>query len=1639
MLGTKTLLTILLLTLGASATCGNGCRKCNASGKCLFCDVTQGYVLEGVSCAQIEIINCDEITVDGKCKACDAGFFLAFASEICLAVSKPIDNCRNYANEHVCATCNSGFVVTNSKCVASQISIENCADYNVKGLCSHCQVGFVPTTDGLSCKLDPLKSNCAIYTNLQCNKCKPGYVLNPNYYYDLYYKLDNSSLDSTFMDIIMMRSKNKLYSDLLGPCQPISLKDCLVIDTADRCKVCKDGFYLDEDKRCRQNPYPVIPFCTVYSSNTVCTGCTEGYHLKSINECEVDVVIEKCLKYANNKFATTCSICETGYYLADNTCVPRDMSLTLKNCSLLDIEADTCKICDLGFVRAQNGYLCKSEILNCQEYNSLLVNEEQSLICQKCNPGFYLDISKNFCVEGMVPYCEIYDRVSNICVKCEFEFYKNGDNCQKHETISACDSYSNDLPNICESCLNNHFLLTSTRVCRPLVNILYCAEYETFDQCKTCMADYYLLDNNCEPISPLEHCVKKSSPDVCVKCLPEYLLQNGECVLSYQAQRDHCIKFDESGTNPNFECEKCQYNYYPFNYTNLNFCLTEETIEGFIPLCMKHTVDPPTGGIICTMCRDYYVVSSDYKRCDTECLPDETVVITEYLNLSTSILSVNNMGSKICMPSVDDLANCEVGTSYNPKTYACLKCRSPAVPSYVTSYDKKVSLFNGHDPVSAVPTSIGFAKMFVQCLLPEPSSVYYPGNTKPNKDCEFYKKQGGNFYCQKCVFGKTGPAVTISPPISLSTNTYVDCLYEVVGCDTSNIGKYGALHLNNISIDIFSINPLLTFTCYKCNSAYEIPVAHISNNINAGDVEKLQPYGLEAGSTKPSEASDLSGHQTVCRAINSDSLKIPDASFTAKWISNCALAWYDTSITKNYTLPHSMSASIKCLECAPGYRKVTNADGFVISCDQIKNCSPTHYENWMNACADCNFNYAWRFNHTTGMIDFDFCIPVDVDYNCMAIAQVDLRSLSSFITHPSKYCRYCKKGYGFNKDGICERITSPRCVVANFADTRNIDFFQMANNQHYNYLAEYLAPRGDGCSQCETGYMGVVIGSSHTTLGCTFSPYLANRLLNTSTSYVPNCRHYSALNEVPACDVCEVGYILSTTRSKCVLERGYPMCKYVDVDKALCQTCMDGFVLVNSVCQAKNIPNCMVYKSNAKFVQCEQCENTYQLSGLMKCERGTIAGCEVYSSDGKCASCSPFHVPVNRNGVLAFCLAIKEDLNCMYADGNKLISSNQYACTKCIDGYSFDDNVQDLEKTFCLKSITIPNCITYDLENVLSNADLGCEVCRSDYYASAGACIKRTVIENCISNEYLTDTCEFCDAQYFLSSDKKSCKPYPTGTTSCAVYSNATTCERCISLLNLKGGKCLTLQLSQYVDNCEFYKDSLCIGCRSPYALFSDSPKCQLMIAKNCKTALSPNECETCPDGFVLDAKSTANVINCIQYKRPYCIVTDQKTPYKCLKCLDGYFALQDGCSPVNKLITGCISYSTARTCSACQESYVLSDKGDLCTPSDQAGYSLFNDCEVIQYVAELQCASCEMGYYFESGVCVGCPDSVVAEGCQACDYTENNTCLVCREDYYQDSFGSCVFSNIESPVDSIGLMRAVVTAALVMIGLLTI
>ncbi len=253
-----------------------------------------------------------------------------------------------------------------------------------------------------------------------------------------------------------------------------------------------------------------------------------------------------------------CYRCDDGYILRDGetSCVS---ILEIPFCHHAAETGSDCVICQKGHGLVKSKCI-KGELLNCAEYNTS--DNLNSIICEKCHPGFYLD-DKDECHPGDVIHCEEYNDSPNSCKTCRNGFllvessklkgshnycYPVDQNINCKEGVFESNSLGGKFN--CEECLKPNAVLRSPADDKPATNCLphnkieNCNFYEIGDSllestflCNKCMQGYFYdkegavcvsrkdMIKDCETYYEDEHKCKKCSPGFFLKdddkfCMP---------------------------------------------------------------------------------------------------------------------------------------------------------------------------------------------------------------------------------------------------------------------------------------------------------------------------------------------------------------------------------------------------------------------------------------------------------------------------------------------------------------------------------------------------------------------------------------------------------------------------------------------------------------------------------------------------------------------------------------------------------------------------------------------------------------------------------------------------------------------------------------------------------------------------------------------------------------------------------------------------------------------------------------------------------------------------------------------------------------------------------------------------------------
>ena len=174
------------------------------------------------------------------------------------------------------------------------------------------------------------------------------------------------------------------------------------------CSSCISGYYLDKNNACIANPYGSITNCDVYNNSPdSCYSCKNNFMRIGTAEpylCTAVTPITNCIAYNGSVTTTTCTQCQTGFYVSSNACVARKYS-TISQCSVYNPIDDSCQTCSSNYQLITNstGNSCVALGSNC-----LALDATAGAFCKTCSDGFMPTSGSVSCITGSITNCRSY-------------------------------------------------------------------------------------------------------------------------------------------------------------------------------------------------------------------------------------------------------------------------------------------------------------------------------------------------------------------------------------------------------------------------------------------------------------------------------------------------------------------------------------------------------------------------------------------------------------------------------------------------------------------------------------------------------------------------------------------------------------------------------------------------------------------------------------------------------------------------------------------------------------------------------------------------------------------------------------------------------------------------------------------------------------------------------------------------------------------------------------------------------------------------------------------------------------------------------------------------------------------------------
>lgn len=1353
--------------------CPNNCSKCDSKTKCTAC-VSTHYLS------------------NGKCvEACPTGSQADTTTRICY---EPCPPDYEYYNGK-CGKCTSSTFKyryhgsCHSSCPAQTqsvnnicIDVPNCAQWNSSAMCTKCNTDYFLHIDG-KC-YESGKCPSGLYSiNGMCQECfgyKNGsicYFCNNNQYrYETTGKCLASCPKNTYQE------KYACYD------HP---ENCIESSKPKYCSKCASGYNLRLGKcykTCPTNTYAYLGECVTkcpshyYKSNGTCKVCSSyclecsgsTFQCTSCNKTGgrpyYNSITKTCGSTCTSRYyinyetstcdscppfcldcidKTTCSKCQTYYYLYKGKCVekcPESKFESTTECY------DECPSGSFIYGRKclescpSNTYSINNYCYNC---SSSCATCSDQLTCTSCPAKQHLYLGK------------CYDA-------CPLGTYQMGNgNCEKCKSpCSRCIGTSSG----CTKCVDNYYLYSGTcvmecpantfpseenKLCQPCND--QCATCNDLSRCTSCTSDKYLENGQCLASCPEG---KYGIDGICIDC--------EETCLACDKLSDNCTKCHDGFSLYQNACiSKCPDGY--FSKANENVC---QKCSSVCKTCKNEATN-------CTSCiLNYNLNGSSCKlTCPTgtyadhtHCNPCESPCDTcENATYCTSCTGSYYLYNGEC------LTQCPNGTYKNDTSHKCVRCPdSCETCSSATSCSKCATGYSYYalKCYKNCPTGTYLNPVTNSCVLTCPSH-YYPNSalrkcSSCSSNCLNCATYGSclscnttskypYFYNNKC-YASCPTNTYLSGSKCLNCSAFCTSCASASKCTTCNSGyrKYQDKCIPTCPITTKDSGKTCTdqcgsgreynrtdSKCYFCNATTQRPYVY-----------KAKCYAECPSKTIPID--------NVCYDCPNNCLDCTSKISCTRCESGYVL--YDGFCYSSTNCPQPIKSGTKCLGCPELTQKYVQATGVcATSCSsgtkEINNICyscPTNCYTCLNTsyCSTCKTGY-FRYNgkcssscptgqyasgtsctlcakQCTACTNRSYCTSCAAGYY-LYLGQCLMKCPSG--TYPSdKTCMPCKST-------CTECISETECTECKtnyFLNTATLTCSFGCATGKYKFDGKCLNC-SESCSSCKY--------SADMCISCKGDLYLFNYscipecppgtypLNNKCTTCDPSCANCTNSS---ACSVCESGfhYYESRCYSSCPLgtfsEEGlctkcsdscmdcldYNTCTkckentYFYESQCL-TTCPDGFYGTGTTCQRCD-QSCRT--CNETSTHCLECQEGYTQTNNGRCFQTCPGG--TYLSDGKCEPCNEQ------------CQAC--------SDAN--------TCTSCKDNF------------FLYNSQCISNCPDNTLEYLSTciPCTFPCTQCKIDP-SNCTACYKGYLFENyrCIPipTNLFTDSVDFTISTGFSYSD----------------------------------------------------------------------------------------------------------------------------------------------------------------------------------------------------------------------------------------------------------------------------------------------
>lgn len=1261
---------------------------------------------------------------------------------------------------------------------------------------------------------------------------------------------------------------SSLYVMINGECVKQNLEFCLYTFNLNSCLVCYPGFYLEISGKCVKNPEGVnqIENCKEYESYTRCRTCYQYYFLTDEGrQCEKveNNPIENCIVYESN---STCKVCGDYVISSDGTrCdIPQ---IEDKKCMFYS-DKTYCAECQDEYYLDKNFYIRHIEdfyqyifqarfkyYINQHSLINIPVCEKKTLIqnclipsgnhkCELCKDGYYVNESKNECIEDPLP--TVFFRTTNItncylhnntmvtrnnvlvenieCILCYEGYYKavNNRKCMAHSNhVNNCKIMSQSVDLECLVCNEGYYRQNdpdpnSDEKCMKRVDTNeYCEIYHALSEaCEECVDATYIKhyeEKFCSP--PIEFCKLYETSGQILSCRQcdfgyYYKVESGQCLkndvfdpyCAFYNEQQVCQEcyfgfyYDESTDSPLCQPNSAEYvdrarcdGFHPLNYNECIECLGNKTILNVLNTCkmFRPNIDSEYSKYsVVTYCNSYTMTKGEEFKC-LEPIPEVQDDNEDNKKLYVLYTNIEKAYDK----TSSKILYCDKHHTVYDNTSMDITCEKCYDIRYITT-DFEYSNINETENCLEEEIDSGYCVKYLseysQCR--EYTYYNYNRDTCPNGYKACYRV---------CVFG----CFTICGD---------ECPYCPWKCDGSSEITWNTCaghgwnddHCN--SKDSFGNCNIFHFFQYgigvkfKEDIPYEIVISPDKKNCLPYDSRQFENNGNCIQNTADGK---------TCILCKKGFYSIPYRVYT-----------YEKDSIESYVSKINVEDFVDkcirfnnitkiCSRCAPGYFlsrntcMTCNDRNIAISPDGIT-CVQFVDENFEDRC------------NKIGLIGtLNYCVECKSDY--VADINWDVSTVSTISFFPK-----------IDDFQTMIELQAETLVVKNCIDNNDLFYYEEnIKDSIQNCLFYEVYDEVTYCMGCKFGFTGTVYRTPNNFL--TVQDCKVDDECNTGTTYPLKDPFISTLVTCHSCvDTSKIPtYVFFYTT-------------FIDVSKA-------EFIYESTVhdkktmfCDTPQVSNCLIqFTTNDPLVQskwggsstvCTYCKPmyhpTYQSTLddffpyqiITSCD--SIPYCESSLIPGECESCNAdINDPLFNDRNLVEGGGID---SCQYNEytgqdplcKKTLSTSSSGTCDECKDGSVYlDFKCITLNITSC-KYFRGSSCVDADKE-LDENKSLIWTEYNSEYQVEQINCVEVSEgIENC--EYYISETeCHQCAPGYAIGLEGKFC--FQANINQCESYDTSTgICSKCASNYDLtSAGICIPVTNPPNFRGCEEYSDGVCTKC----------------------------------------------------------------------------------------------------------------------------------------------------------------------------------------------------------------------------------